>query len=398
MPMLKTKTDVLRFSIPEGKNMKKESVFSNGLTGLYFVARRNPSGVITKSWRYIAAGYDITLGTYPSYSLEDARQWHCQQVTKVKRGLAPSKTESGIPVDMAVLFKEWLQIKCPEPSKANRTSIWNKHCKSLHGLAPDKLTYQHVYILLLTLGPTNAAHRVCQIVRAMMLYAFQAHSIEGQPGQPVYVPQKLSEVHDRKIVAAVIGKIRENCLSKEQYHTLWHNLGDSPSHAAMRFLMVTGARKSEVTEMVWAELDLEAKTWTLPAHRTKTRQGRIYPLPDMLIELLQEWSWTQQKPDGLVWSYIGRSTMAHAAERLRSVVGNDFTTHNIRRSAASLMSGEAGIDPMIVDLLLGHSVKVVTSKILATYQPKAFHEGVNAAWPVWFKWFEKAVFFKNELS
>lgn len=396
--MLKTKTDVLRFSIPEGKNMKKESVFSNGLTGLYFVARRNPSGVITKSWRYIAAGYDITLGTYPSYSLEDARQWHCQQVTKVKRGLAPSKTESGIPVDMAVLFKEWLQIKCPEPSKANRTSIWNKHCKSLHGLAPDKLTYQHVYILLLTLGPTNAAHRVCQIVRAMMLYAFQAHSIEGQPGQPVYVPQKLSEVHDRKIVAAVIGKIRENCLSKEQYHTLWHNLGDSPSHAAMRFLMVTGARKSEVTEMVWAELDLEAKTWTLPAHRTKTRQGRIYPLPDMLIELLQEWSWTQQKPDGLVWSYIGRSTMAHAAERLRSVVGNDFTTHNIRRSAASLMSGEAGIDPMIVDLLLGHSVKVVTSKILATYQPKAFHEGVNAAWPVWFKWFEKAVFFKNELS
>jgi integrase len=159
----------------------------------------------------------------------------------------------------------------------------------------------------------------------------------------------------------------------------------------MRFLMVTGARKSEVTEMTWTELDLKAKTWTLPANRTKTRQERTYPLPDMLIELLQEWSWTQQKPDGLVWSYIGRSTMAHAAERLRSVVGNDFTTHDIRRSAASLMSSEAGIDPMIVDLLLGHSVKVVTSKILATYQPKAFQEGVDAAWPVWFKWLRKNI-------
>ena len=120
--MLKTKTDVLRFSIPEGKNMKKESVFSNGLTGLYFVARRNPSGVITKSWRYIACGYDITLGTYPLYTLEDARQWHCQQVEKVKRGLAPNKTESRIPLDMTTLFKDWLQIKCPEPSRANRTS------------------------------------------------------------------------------------------------------------------------------------------------------------------------------------------------------------------------------------------------------------------------------------
>lgn len=393
--MLKTKTDVQRFSVPDDKSMKKENVFNNGLTGLYLVARRNPSGVITKSWRYIAAGFDITLGTFPAHSLEDAKQWHCQQVAKVKRGIAPGKTDAGTPANMDALFTEWLQIKCPEASKANRKSIWNKHCKSLYDLQPEKLTYQHVYTLLISLGATNAAHRVCQIVRAMVLYAFQAHGIEGQSGQPVYIPQKLSEVHDRKTVAAVIGKIRENCLSTKQYHTLWHNLGDSPSHAAMRFLMVTGARKSEVTKMTWSELDLDNQTWTLPANRTKTRQERIYPLPPVLIDILKDWSWTQQNRDGLVWGYIGQSTLAHAAERLRSVVGNDFTTHDIRRSAASLMSGKAGIDPMVVDLLLGHSVKVVTSKILATYQPKAFQENVNNAWPVWFKWFQMNVMEKN---
>lgn len=174
---------------------------------------------------------------------------------------------------MDALFTEWLQIKCPEASKANRKSIWNKHCKSLYGLQPEKMTYQRVYMLLIFLGATNAAHRVCQIVRAMVLYAFQAHGIEGQPGQPVYVPQKLSEVHDRKTVTAVIGKIRENCLSTKQYHTLWHT-----SHAAMRFLMVTEARKSEVTKMTWSELDLDTHTWNLPDNRTKTRQERIYPL------------------------------------------------------------------------------------------------------------------------
>ncbi|MCS2161554.1 tyrosine-type recombinase/integrase [Scandinavium sp. H11S7] len=389
--MLKTKTDVQRFSVPENKNMKKENVFNNGLTGLYLVARRNPSGTITKSWRYIASGYDITLGTFPAYSLEDARQWHSLQVSKVKRGQFPDNTVSGTPKNMDQLFNEWLQIKCPEPSKTNRQSIWNKHCKSLHGLPPEKLTYQNVYMLLLALGPSNAAHRVCQIIRTIMLYAFQAHAVEGQSGHPVYVPQKLSEVHDRKAVAAVIGKVRENRLSKEQYRCLWKNLGNTPSHAAMRFLMITGARKSEITQMVWSELDLKANIWTLPASRTKTRQERIYPLSSELTALLKEWAWTQNKTDGLVWGYIGKSTMAHAAERLRSVVGNDFTTHDIRRSAASLMSGEAGIDPMIVDLLLGHSVKAVTSKILATYQPKAFQKAVDAAWPVWFKWFRENI-------
>ncbi|WP_337048924.1 hypothetical protein [Serratia fonticola] len=87
--------------------------------------------------------------------------------------------------------------------------------------------------------------------------------------------------------------------------------------------------------------------------------------------------------------------MAHSAERLRTIIGNVFTTHDIRRSAASLMSGEAGIDPMVVDLLLGHSVKAVTSKILATYQPKAFQENVNNAWPVWFKWFQMNIMREN---
>ncbi|WP_419722239.1 tyrosine-type recombinase/integrase [Serratia fonticola] len=77
-------------------------------------------------------------------------------------------------------------------------------------------------------------------------------------------------------------------------------MGDTPSYTVMRFLMVTGARKSEVTKMTWSELDLDAQIWTLPATRTKTRQERIYPLPAVLIELLKEWSWTRKTNDSLV--------------------------------------------------------------------------------------------------
>lgn len=46
---------------------------------------------------------------------------------------------------------------------------------------------------------------------------------------------------------------------------LWHSLGDTPLLAAMRFLMVTGVRKSEETKMTWSELDLNAQILTLPA-------------------------------------------------------------------------------------------------------------------------------------
>lgn len=393
--MLKTKTDAQRFTIPDGKNMKKEVVFNNGLTGLYFVARRNPSGVITKSWRYISGKYDITLGTYPTYSLEEAREWHLKQTQKVKHGFVPNKLAAEKPNTMDALVREWLEVKCPKPSKPGRTSIWNKHCKALHNVFPEQLTYHHVYSLLFNMGVSNASHRVCQIIKMVMLYAFQAHGIQGQPGQPVYVPQKLSEIHDRKMVNAVLGKMRDNHLTAEQYRILWHSLGYTPSHAAIRFLMLTGTRKSEAAKMAWKEIDLKAKTWTLPAERTKTKQERVYPLPQVLIDLLEEWSWTKKNPDGLVWGHIGYTTITHAVERLRPLVKNDFTTHDLRRSTASIMSSEAGIDPIIADLLLGHSLRSVMSKILATYQPKAFQKKIDQAWPVWFKWFDKNIINKK---
>lgn len=394
--MLKTKTDIQRFTIPDGKTMKKEIVFNNGLTGLYFAARRNPSGVITKSWRYIVGSSDITLGTYPAYSLEEARKWHLQQVQKTRQGFAPTKTLIGKPTTMDGLVKEWLEVKCAEPSKPGRNAIWNKHGKALHSVAPEQLTYHHVYSHLLAMGVSNASHRMCQIIKMVMLYAFQVHGIQGQqPGQPVYVPQKLSEIHDRKKVADVIGKIRDNHLQAEQYRILWHSLGNTPSHAAMRFIMVFGTRKSESAKLVWPEIDLKAKTWILPAERTKTKQERVYPLPDYLISLLEEWSWTKHNLSKQIWTHIGHTTMSHSAVRLRESVGNDFTTHDLRRSTASMMSNEAGIDPIIVDLMLGHSLSMIMSKILATYQPKAFQKKVNKAWPVWFQWFEKNVINKK---
>lgn len=83
--------------------------------------------------------------------------------------------------------------------------------------------------------------------------------------------------------------------------------------------------------------------------------------------------------------YLGQSTLAHAVERLRKAFGNNFTTPDIRHSAASLMSGEAGIDPMLADMLLGQSIRTVTSNILATYQPKAFQENIDSVWFIWFE-------------
>jgi integrase len=50
------------------------------------------------------------------------------------------------------------------------------------------------------------------------------------------------------------------------------------SARVLEFLILTATRLSEAREARWSEIDLDAKTWTVPGSRTKTRQPHTVPL------------------------------------------------------------------------------------------------------------------------
>src|SRR5690606_26263293 len=55
---------------------------------------------------------------------------------------------------------------------------------------------------------------------------------------------------------------------------------------ALRLLLLTGARASEVAELPWSELDLDAGTWLLPAERSKNAQPNLVPLLRQTVAIL----------------------------------------------------------------------------------------------------------------
>ena len=69
-------------------------------------------------------------------------------------------------------------------------------------------------------------------------------------------------------------------------------LRKSPTYAATRlaleFLILTAARSGEVRFMEWAEVDIEATTWTVPAARMKARREHRVPLSKRALEVLKE--------------------------------------------------------------------------------------------------------------
>ena len=55
---------------------------------------------------------------------------------------------------------------------------------------------------------------------------------------------------------------------------------------ALEFLILTAVRSAEVIHMAWPEVDLEARTWTVPGARTKTGKPHIIPLSAPVLKIL----------------------------------------------------------------------------------------------------------------
>ena len=58
--------------------------------------------------------------------------------------------------------------------------------------------------------------------------------------------------------------------------------------ACLRFQVLTAVRPGEARGARWAEIDLDEKTWTIPAERMKTGQEHRVPLSDAAVAVLSE--------------------------------------------------------------------------------------------------------------
>jgi integrase len=83
---------------------------------------------------------------------------------------------------------------------------------------------------------------------------------------------------------------RETWLRREQLQRLSDALdaySDQSVADAMRLLIVTGARSSEVRNAEWSQFDLQLGTWTKPAHTTKEKKLEYVPLNTAALMILE---------------------------------------------------------------------------------------------------------------
>lgn len=147
------------------------------------------------------------------------------------------------------------------------------------------------------------------------------------------------------------------------YAELPHFMGElqarqSVSARALEFTILTGARTSETTGARWSEIDLQRKTWTVPAERMKAGKLHRVPLCERAVELLLSLP-RESKGDCFVFPG-GRpgkplSNMA-MAEMLKGISGA-ATVHGFRSSFRDWLKEQTNFPREIAELALAHVVK-----------------------------------------
>ena len=376
--MINSKTDALKFKPDEGKTFKKSRVTNQGLKGLYLVCRVTKAGTLSKSWRFIANGNDLTLGTFPRYSLDEARAWSSDVWKRINSGFVPDNAPS-VPRTMDQLFAEFIdQHDVTLSTKKSTSSVWRKHVagsalgQANPALLKQPLVVHHAKIM----GVTTGTVRYLQTVKAMMAYGNITHGF-----QPVHVPSA-GVIFGSRRAYSVINPKRFNVLDSEQFKSLYRLCAASwdPVDQILIWAMLTGARKGEAIGCRFSEI--KDGVWILPAERTKTNVQREIPLTKQLLVIIERNRWRQSEGD-LVFGTVGAATVSQRCERYRPIIGNDFTCHDLRRSFAHL-AGQV-VDPFVADLMIGHA-PVGASKAFSVYQPQAFIERVKTAWQAWDNW------------
>jgi integrase len=164
---------------------------------------------------------------------------------------------------------------------------------------------------------------------------------------------------------------RERILNDDELRAVWRaaEATAGPFGALVKFLLLTGARRSEAAEMTWSEI--AGTDWTLPAARNKVNKDLIRPLSAAAMATIAPLPRIGRQ--GFVFTITGDSPFSgfgrykRRFDRACGVTG--WTLHDLRRTARTLMS-RAGVSNDHAERCLGH----VKGGVRGVYDRYEFHE------------------------
>jgi integrase len=161
---------------------------------------------------------------------------------------------------------------------------------------------------------------------------------------------------------------RDRVLRADELVAVWNAAGECGLFGkAVRLLMLTGCRKTEICGLMWPELNLEQRLLELPAERVKIKRPVIVCLSEPAVEILESVPAVVGQP-----LLFGKFSASRHMDDLRALVPavEGWTLHDIRRSYSTHANERGLAPPHVIECALGH---LVGNKVSRTYN-RALYE------------------------
>jgi integrase len=153
-------------------------------------------------------------------------------------------------------------------------------------------------------------------------------------------------------------------------------LGDRPGMAAraLEFVILTAARTGEALGATWAEIDTDAKVWTVPAARMKAGREHRVPLSAAALDVLDRVRplalLADGKPDPAAPVFPGPRRALPMSNMtmlmlLRRMGRDDLTAHGFRASFSDWAAERTAYPREVVEMALAHAIE---NKVEAAYR------------------------------
>ena len=349
----------------KAKPSSKPKKFSDG-GGLFLLLHPSGSKYWRMKYRFIGKEKLLAFGVWPEVSLTEARKKRNEAKQLIKSGKDPSAAKKNLKVSQKVaqsntfgsVTEEWLEIKQKEWKSPYFDDV--KSSIEIH-LLPDlsqrpieDITSSEILSVLKKIeeqGKLEVASRSRQKCGAIFTYANLRQLCTSNP------------VSNLKGALASPKKKKFNSLSPKDLPQFLVKLeeydGAIITKLALRFIMLTLARTSEVRFALWNEFDLEAAepTWRIPAERMKMNQEHLVPLSRQTLVVIGEVRRFTQG-DKYVFHQLNNpnmpmseNTMLYAMYRMG--YHSRATVHGLRATMSTLLN-EKGHNPDVIEHLLSH--------------------------------------------
>lgn len=157
---------------------------------------------------------------------------------------------------------------------------------------------------------------------------------------------------------------------------------ESMGRSALEAAILTAARSGEVRLATWAELDLDAATWTVPAERMKAGREHVVPLSAPAVALFERMKAHKREGSDLVFPGTKRGKPLSDMTLTKALrdMGRDVTAHGFRSTFRDWVAEQTSWPAELAEAALAH---VVSDKTVAAYQRGSMLEKrreLMAAW------------------